>query len=161
MPSTNTPGVAAELDPAAASPIEDPVPAEVHAVIALFANQLANVAFPDVDASVLLRQAEELRMEAKVAAHARESLDAALAAFVTRLAQLTETARRAVAYAKIYSEANPDQPGLATAIATLSEPARSADACLTAPGKRRSRSPRRSADRFEPAMPESPHKDPG
>jgi len=160
MPSAITPGVAAESDPAAASPIEDPVPAEVHAVIALFANQLMNVAFPEVDAAVLLRQAEELRAEAKVAVAARESLDAALAAFVTRLAMLTETARRAVAYAKIYSEAHPDQPGLATAIAALAEPARSADACLTVPGKRRSRAPRRTADRFEPTMPAPPEKGP-
>ena len=155
------PGMAAEPDPAAASPIEDPVPAEVHAVIALFANQLTNVAFPDVDAAVLLRQAEELRNEANVAVRARESLDAALAAFVTRLAMLTETARRAVAYAKIYSEAHPDQRGLATAIAALSEPARPADPCLPAPGKRRSRSARRSAERFEPAIAAPPHKDPG
>lgn len=160
MSSSNTSGVAAELDPAAASPIEDPVPSEVHAVIALFANQLTNVAFPDVDAAVLLRQADELRTEAKVAVHARESLDAALAAFVTRLAQLTETARRAVAYAKIYSEAHPDRPGLATAVAALSEPALSGDACTTVPGKRRSRSPRRSADRFEPTMPAPPEKGP-
>jgi len=156
------PGMAAEPDPAAASPIEDPVPAEVHAVIALFANQLTNVAFPDVDASVLLRQAEELRTEAKVAVRARESLDAALAAFVTRLALLTETARRAVAYAKIYSEAHPDQRGLATAIAALSEPARSADGCLPAPGKRRSRAARRGAERFDATSGVAPpHKDPG
>lgn len=153
--------MAAERDPAAASPIEDPVPAEVHAVIALFANQLTNIAFPDVDAAVLLRQAEELRTEAKVAVRARESLDAALAAFVTRLAVLTETARRAVAYAKIYSEAHPDQRGLATAIAALSEPVRSADGCGPAPGKRRSRSTRRSAERFEATVAAPPHKDPG
>jgi hypothetical protein len=160
MSAPNTSRVASEADPAAGWSIEDPVPPEVHAVIALFANQLASVAFPDVDAAVLLRQADELRTEAQLAFRARESLDAALAAFVTRLAMLTETARRAVAYAKIYSEAHPDQRGLATAIAALAEPALATDACTAAPGKRRSRSARRGPDQFPPASPAPQPKDP-
>jgi hypothetical protein len=160
MSAPKTPGAASETDPAAASSIEDPVPPAVHAVIALFANQLANVAFPDLDAAVLLRQADELRSEAQIAVRARESLDAALAAFVTRLAMLTETARRAVAYARIYSEAHPDQRGLATAIAALDEPALGSAPCDAAPGKRRSRAPRRGPERFAPASTAPQPKDP-
>jgi hypothetical protein len=132
-------------------PIEDPVPAEVHAVIDLFANQLAKVSFPEIDAGSLRRQADELRTEAKAVARARDALDAALATFATRMATLTDTAARAVAYARIYSEAHPDRHALAAAIAALSEPARPAAASLTASGKRRGRPPRRSAELFDAA----------
>src|SRR5512140_2950464 len=94
MSPSNPPGTSPESDVTASSSSEDPVPAEVHAVIGLFAGQLANISFPDIDVGVLRRQAEELRAEAKTAARAREALDAALAAYVTRLAAVTETARR-------------------------------------------------------------------
>lgn len=114
-------------------------------MIDLFANQLANVTFPDVDAGALRRQAEELRSQAVEVARVRESLDAALASFVTRLATLTETSTRAVAYARIYSVAHPDLHALATAIAALSPVQEPAGGALPS-SKRRSRPPRRSAD---------------
>jgi hypothetical protein len=132
-------------------PVEDPVPAEVHAVIDLFANQLAKVAFPEIDAGSLRRQADELRTEAKAVGRAREALDAALATFAARMATLTETATRAIAYARIYSEAHPDRHALATAIAALSHPTPAPASSLTVHGKRRGRPPRRSAELFDPA----------
>jgi hypothetical protein len=140
---------------ASASAIEDPVPADVHAVIDLFAGPLAKVTFPEIDAGSLRRQAEELRTEAKAVARAREALDAALGSFANRMAALHETAGRAVAYARIYSEAHPDRLALASAIAALSEPKpRPAAAIgLTANGKRRGRPPRRSAELFDAAAP--------
>jgi hypothetical protein len=158
MLQSNPPGVSPESDVAASSSSEDPVPAEVHAVIGLFAGQLANIAFPDIDVGVLRRQADELRAEAKTAARAREALDTALAAYVTRLAAVTETARRAVAYARIYSEAHPDQHALAKAIAALAEPS-VANAGTAAPGKRRGRASRRSAELFDDPASAPPHKD--
>lgn len=133
--------------------IEDPVPAEVHAVIDLFASQLAKVAFPEIDAASLRRLAEELRTEAKAVARAREALEVAQQGFTSRLAALTDTAGRAVAYARIYSEAHPDRTALATAIAALSEPRTPVAPTLTANGKRRGRPPRRSAELFDAAAP--------
>lgn len=147
MPSPNISVVPASSLPSAPSPSsDDPVPVEVHAVIELYANQLAKVAFPEIDASSLRRQADELRTEAKAVARAREALDAALAAFAARQATLTDTAARAVAYARIYSEAHPDRHALAAAIAALSEPRPVAPA---ATGKRRGRPPKRSAELFD------------
>jgi hypothetical protein len=150
--------VAASAQARVASPspenaVEDPVPAEVHAVIDLFANQLAKVAFPEIDAGSLRRQADELRTEAKAVARARDALDAALASFGVRMTALTETATRAVAYARIYSNAHPDRHALATAIAALSQPAAPAAANLTVNGKRRGRPPRRSAELFDAGEP--------
>src|SRR5207249_1427154 len=59
----------AMVAPAAA---EDPVPPEVAGVIELYATQLAKVAFPEIDAASLRRQADELRVEARSVAKARE-----------------------------------------------------------------------------------------
>ena len=136
-------------------PPEDPVPTEVSGVIELFATQLAKVAFPEIDAATLRRQADELRAEAKAVARAREALDAALASFAARRGALCDTAARAIAYARIYSQAHPDRAALATAIAALSETkpvavaSASASASATATGKRRGRPPRRSAELFD------------
>jgi hypothetical protein len=127
------------------------VPGAVQAVIDLFAHQLAKVAFPDIDAASLRRQAEELRGEAKAVARAREQLETASAGFATKLASLSETCARGVAYARIYSEAHPDRAALAGALAALGQavPATPAPPSLTASGKRRGRPPKRSAELFD------------
>jgi len=140
-----------ESSPVTPPAVEDPVPVEVHAVIELFASQLAKVSFPDIDAGALRRQADELRTEAKAVARAREALEAALASCARRKAMLGETATRAIAYARIYSEAHPDRLDLATALTTLSEPRTAAAPAVTATGKRRGRPPRRSAELFDAA----------
>ena len=156
----------ASASPAAdAALAEDPIPAEVSGVIELFANQLAKVAFPEIDAASLRRQADELRAEAKVVARAREALDAATVSFAARRAVLGEIAARAVAYARIYSQAHPDRTALATAIAALSEAkpvAAAAEAAGPTTGKRRGRPPKRAAELFDPRSdpPSSPQDDP-
>jgi hypothetical protein len=130
--------------PAISVVAEDPVPGEVSGVIELYATQLAKVSFPEIDAGSLRRAADELRVEARAVARAR---------FAVRRAALGETAARAIAYARIYSEAHPDRAALATAIAALSEtkPVAVAAASGTATGKRRGRPPRRGAELFDAA----------
>lgn len=125
-------------------PDEDPVPPEVRAVIELFASQLAKVSFPDVDVVSLRREVEELRAEATSVSRAREALEAAVASLERRRTALRASAARAIAYAKIYSEAHPDRAPLASALAGLTHPP-----ATTAPAKRRGRPPRRSADLFD------------
>ena len=142
------PAMVAPLAPASA---DDPVPGEVSGVIELFTTQLAKVAFPEIDAATLRRAADELRAEAQAVARARGALDAALTSFAARRVALGEIAARAVAYARIYSQAHPDRTALATAIAALSEtkPEVVAAAAGAGTGKRRGRPPRRSAELFE------------
>lgn len=160
-PASAWPGQAALVPAAVIAPAatEDPVPSEVSGVIELFTTQLAKVAFPEIDAGSLRRAAEELRTEARAVARAREALDAALASFAARRVALGEIAARAIAYARIYSQAHPDRAALATAIAALSETkpvavAAVAGAAGAATGKRRGRPPRRSAELFDaPADP--------
>jgi hypothetical protein len=151
--ATARPGQAAVVPAAMVAPaaVDDPVPGEVSGVIELFATQLAKVAFPEIDAGSLRRAADELRAEARAVARAREALDAALAGFAARRVALGEIAARAIAYARIYSQAHPDRTALATAIAALSEtkPVAAAAAAGAATGKRRGRPPRGSAELFE------------
>jgi hypothetical protein len=130
---------------------EDPVPAEVLAVIELFATQLAKVSFPDIDAQTLRRQADDLRAEAKLVAKAREALDAMTATLAGKLSALNDTSARAIAYARIYSDAHPDRPALAAALASLSTLlARPTAALALAPTpKRRGRPPKRAAELFD------------
>lgn len=164
MPASNVSLVTeAERSPFPAAPPttapspDDPVPAEVSGVIELFTTQLAKVAFPEIDAGSLRRQADELRAEAKAVVRAREALDATLASFATRQVALGETAARAIAYARIYSQAHPDRAALATAIAALSETKPVAVASAAATGKRRGRPPKHSAELFDaPAAPPPP-----
>lgn len=152
---------AAMVAPVAPATADDPVPGDVSGVIELFATQLAKVAFPEIDAASLRRAADELRTEARAVARARETLDAALASFAARRVALGEIAGRAIAYARIYSQAHPDRTALATAIAALSEtkPVAVAAAAGAATGKRRGRPPRRSAELFERS--DAPAESPG
>jgi hypothetical protein len=125
------------------------IPDDVRVVIELFEKQLAKVSFPEVDASVLRRQAEELQAEATKVDKARAALEAALAANDSKLATLRDTAKRAIAYARIYSESHPDRAGLATALAELTAPSSNA-AVLSA--KRRGRPRKQEVQLF--AMPD-------
>lgn len=134
--------------------VEDPVRAEHRAVIDLFANQLAKVAFPDVDAALLRRQADEVRAEAIAVARAHEALEAAQHQLADRTAVLADTVARGLAYARIYADAHPDRRALATAIAALAAPVTTPPAAVSA--KRRGRPPRQSAELFATAAPEEP-----
>jgi hypothetical protein len=124
---------------------DDPIPAQHRAVIELFSNQLAKVAFPDVDATLLRRHADEVRAAALEVARARDALDAAQTRLAERTALLGETAARGLAYARIYADAHPDRHALATAIAELAEPG---PPLLSSPIKRRGRPPRQSVELF-------------
>lgn len=117
----------------------DPVPAHARAVIDVFATHLAKVQFPDVDTAALRKLADEVRAEASAVARARDALTAALAASDARVAALTGACARAVAYAKVFSEAQPERRAIADALAALDAPAAAA---ATRTGKRRGRPPK-------------------
>ncbi len=139
---------------------DDPVPAEVRVVIELFANQLAKVSFPEIDATTLRNHADALRTEALTVARAREALDGILAAFTARRAALIETASRAVAYARIYSESHPALAAAVAAIADLDPLDRPVAGSPPVTGKRRGRPPRRGAELFDATLATPVHQDP-
>lgn len=129
----------------------DAVPAEARAVLELFTTELAKVAFPDVDAATLKRQADELRAEAKAVARAQQALDEMSTTLAAHAAALAQTAARALAYARIYADAHPDRTGLATALGALEAATARAPAtgAIHLP-KRRGRPRRQSAELFAP-----------
>ncbi len=139
----------------ASSPENDPVPADIRAVIDLFTTHLAKVSFPDVDATSLRTYADEVRAAAKNVALAREGLAAAIAATEARLTALTDAASRALAYARIYGDAHPERQPIVAALAVLARPTASAQ--TTTSGKRRGRppKPRESAELFDATPNES------
>lgn len=133
--------------------VEDVVRAEHRAVIALFETQLAKVAFPDVDAALLRRQADELRAAACAVENARAALEATQHKLAERDVTLQHTVTRGLAYARIYAEAHPE---VEAAIAALTIPAPSLPLAVAAAAKRRGRPTRASAELFATPTTEEP-----
>jgi hypothetical protein len=82
----------------------EPIPLPVQAVLDLFAHDLADVRFADVDASALERMATDVKSAATVVASAEVALDHARAALHERQETLLQHAQRALAYARVYAE---------------------------------------------------------
>jgi hypothetical protein len=112
-----------------ATPSDDPVPADLRAVLELFSAELRGVAFPGVDAAGLGKHAEEVRARARDVERAQAALDAALGALGERTAALAALAGRALAYARVYAADNAE---LAARLADL-EPAADRPAPTAAP----------------------------
>jgi ElaB/YqjD/DUF883 family membrane-anchored ribosome-binding protein len=86
----------------------DSVPAPVQALLALFTTELAAVKFPEMDAEVLSRATDEVGSAAENVARAELALDAARAALAEKQDCLLAKAQRALAYARVYVEEDPD-----------------------------------------------------
>jgi hypothetical protein len=82
------------------------LPAPVQSVLDLFASELADVRFADVDAPTLARLAAEVRSVAEVVASAQAALESARRALDERQELLLGHVQRAVAYARVYAENN-------------------------------------------------------
>lgn len=84
------------------SPISPPV----QALLDLFATELSDVHFADVDAQLLARLAAELQASAEAASLAQQALERANASVLERSEALLEQAQRGLAYARVYAERN-------------------------------------------------------
>ena len=84
-----------------------PIAPPVQALLDLFATELADVHFADVDAQLLARLAVDLEASAEAAALAQQALERANAAVLERSDALLDQAQRALAYARVYAERNP------------------------------------------------------
>jgi hypothetical protein len=129
----------------------DPVPPLARAVIALYAEVMPEVRFPDLDLSVLESAADELRVTRAELARMEAELAAAQAALEAQAEELTQRAQRALAYARVFAETD------ATLAARVAEVGRYGTGHAAPAAKRRGR-PRRSSsdpDLFGPAEPEA------
>ena len=99
--------------------LSDELPPLVREVLEVFEDELAEVRFGDLDAERLHEVAARVRAAEAEVEEARVLLDAARRLYEEELAGLTALAQRALAYARIYAENDPD---LAERLAPLAEP---------------------------------------
>jgi ElaB/YqjD/DUF883 family membrane-anchored ribosome-binding protein len=79
----------------------------IQSLLDLFAQDLADVRFADVDAKVLTRVAADVESAAAAVAAAQSVLDEARAALQHQQDVLLQLAQRALAYARVYAENDP------------------------------------------------------
>jgi hypothetical protein len=84
----------------------EPIAAPIQTVLDLFATDLADVRFADVDAKTLERVASEVKSAAEVVASAEVALDVARAALQEKQDVLLQHSQRALAYARVYAESD-------------------------------------------------------
>ncbi|WP_164011305.1 hypothetical protein [Pyxidicoccus trucidator] len=84
----------------------DPISPALRALLELFATELSEVRFPDVDAEVLDDASAVVREKAMAVARAQAALDAARLALHESQDVLLQKGQRALAYARVFSEEN-------------------------------------------------------
>jgi hypothetical protein len=99
--------------------MSDPIPSPVQEVLELFDNELASLKFGDLEPATLVGAADEVRVVAASVARAQAELDVARANLAEKVEALLQKAHRALAYARVYAE---DQPELASRIEAITLP---------------------------------------
>ena len=89
----------------------DTIDPAVADLLALFSGPLQGVRFPDVDHAILSELADTVKRSADEVEQARAMLDAAEAELEERRQALLTRAQRAMAYARIYADGNPELEG--------------------------------------------------
>jgi thioredoxin-like negative regulator of GroEL len=97
----------------------EPIPTAVQEVLDLFGGELASLKFGDLDPAALAGSADEVRVASASVARAQTELDAARGTLAEKIEALLQKAHRALAYARVYAE---DQPELASRIEAISLP---------------------------------------
>jgi ElaB/YqjD/DUF883 family membrane-anchored ribosome-binding protein len=97
--------------------IMNAISAPIQSLLDLFAQDLADVRFADVDAKVLNQVASDVESAAAAVASAQAVLDAARASLQDRQDVLLQLAQRALAYARVYAESDPSLSASLEAIA--------------------------------------------
>src|SRR5690348_3551841 len=101
------------------------IPTPVRTVVDLFATELADVRFGDVDAKMLASLAADVDAAAEAVASAQALLDEARSKLQEKHDALLQQAQRAIAYARVYAEPDAELSARIESIA-LPRPARRA-----------------------------------
>ncbi|MCP3099140.1 hypothetical protein LZ198_09695 [Myxococcus sp. K15C18031901] len=86
----------------------DPISPALRALLELFTTDLAEVRFPDMNGDVLDEAAAQVRAKAEAVAKAQGALEAARQALQESQDALAQKGQRALAYARVFSEENPE-----------------------------------------------------
>jgi hypothetical protein len=119
-------------------PLPENLPPFAREVLELFVRQLPDLKFPGVDLAVLEAHAAELAVAQAEVERVEAELEQARAEAAIRAVTLTTVAQRALAYARIYAEGDPELEVQVTEIAER----RAGPGSEPAPAKKRR--PRRS-----------------
>ena len=85
-----------------------PIPLSIRALLALFEDDLKDVAFPDVDRASLTGLVAAVETQAEAVESARNALQAALEDRDAALEALVKRAHKGHAYARIYADGDPE-----------------------------------------------------
>jgi ElaB/YqjD/DUF883 family membrane-anchored ribosome-binding protein len=88
--------------------MNDPVSSAVQEVVDLFTKELTHLRFGDLEAGVLAASADEVKAVAVEVAEAEAVLDGVRARLAEKQDALIQKAQRALAYARVYAEGQPD-----------------------------------------------------
>lgn len=89
----------------------DSISPALRALLELFATDLADVRFPDVDGEVLVEAAGHVREKAEAVARAQAALEAARQGLQESQDVLLQKGQRALAYARVFAEENAELSG--------------------------------------------------
>lgn len=124
-----------------------PISPALQELLALFASELEEVRFPGVDAQTLSASAESVREAANAVRLAEAAAEVARTRLTESQDALLARAQRALAYAKIYAEDQPELWARLESVQLSRTPGRTtrtdADASVAAP-RRRGRPPKRA-----------------
>jgi hypothetical protein len=113
----------------------DPVPPAIRGILALFAGELREQRFGDLDAASLEALADEARARAREVEKARAELDRTIVALEEAREALATRARQGLAYAEIYAASDPELRAKIDALVS-SEPPRTAEKRSGAPKRK-------------------------
>src|SRR3712207_432931 len=86
----------------------EPVPSAVQDVVDLFVTELASLKFGDLDPASLAAASEEVRALAADVTRAEAALENTRACLADKRDALVQQAQRALAYARVYAENQPE-----------------------------------------------------
>ena len=84
----------------------DPISPALHSLLDLFASDLKQVKFPDMDAAVLQESAGRVRERAEALAKAQAAMEVARLALHESQEALLQRGQRALAYVRVFAEEN-------------------------------------------------------
>lgn len=90
------------------STADDPIPAAMTTLLDLFASELADVRFGELDRVSLEKSAEQVRVAAAELGRAEAAADAARALLESAREALLQKGQRALAHARIHAEGTPE-----------------------------------------------------
>jgi ElaB/YqjD/DUF883 family membrane-anchored ribosome-binding protein len=106
--------------------MNDPIPSAVQEVIDLFVGELASLKFGDLEPTSLAAAAEEVKASAADVIRAEAALENTRAVLAEKRDALLQRAQRALAYARVYAENQPELASRLERIALPRSPRRSA-----------------------------------